>query len=694
MNQIEMDTIRRSNATAQQRSWAALCIALLFSPVASAQQPTPAATVSSGPVADRPASSTWTGGNASRYDGRFSWLLKPYKATTVPPVSLGNSDRIEQLMRAGNLYLSLNDAIALALENNIDIETQRYGTPIAEANILRAQAGGALRGVTPTVVSGPTSATALTTGSGTTGSSSTGSSSGFTTSGVQGNASTQAAQSTSSSQGALIQQTGTAIPSLDPYISGILRYSHSTTPQSNVVVTGTTAYISDQDIGTFSYNQSFLTGTTFSLGVSDVNASVNSYSTLINPSKTASLTFSFQQHLLQGFGVSVNNREIVIARNNREAADLSFKLQVITTVVAVQDLYWDLVYFLDDVKAKQQALAYNQRLYSDNKKQVEVGTMAPIEIVQAEAAVASAEQDLTISQTRVLQQETTLKSYLSRTGVASPALAAAHVIPTDRIRVPEQEQVQPIQDLTALALSSRPELAQQRISVTNAGINMKGSHAELLPTLDLVAGLNNNGLVGVPNTVPVPPSTQSGGVVVPRGTPDPFFVGGYGQLLTQLFDRNFPDYYVGVQLNIPLRNRTARADYLLDQITYRQQQLQLQSQENQVRLDVQNAIIGVQQAHVTYDAAVKARILEQQTLDAEQQKLRLGTSTVFNVIQIQRDLANSLSAEVSALDAYAKAKVELERSTGQVLTNHNISLREAFRGHVSAPPSALPPLGQ
>ncbi len=680
-----------------QRYVATLCVALLLGQVAGAQQtssqnPLPQGGTIPVGVPDRANSDVWRGGEETRYSGPFAWLLKPYRATTIAPISLGNSDRIEQLLRAGNLYLSLNDAIALALENNIDIETQRYGTPIADANLLRAQAGGALRGVTPAVTSGPSSATALTTGSGTTGSTST--SSGFTTTGVQGNASTQAAQSTSNSQGALIQQTGTAIPSLDPYISGVLRYSHSTTPQSNVVVTGTTAYITDQDIGQFSYNQSFLTGTTFSLGYSDVNATNNSYSTLINPSKTASLTFSFQQHLLQGFGVSVNNREIVTARNNREAADLSFKLQVITTVVSVQDLYWDLVYFLDDVKAKQQALAYNERLYADNKKQVEIGTLAPIEIVQAEAAVASAEQDLTISQTRVLQQETTLKSYLSRTGVASPALAAAHVIPTDRIRVPEQEQVQPIQDLTALALSARPELAQQRIAVTNAGVNMKGSHAELMPTLDLVAGLNNNGLVGVPNAVPVPPSTQSGGVVVPRGTPDPFFVGGYGQLLTQLFNRNFPDYYVGVQLNIPLRNRTARADYLLDQITYRQQQLQLQSQENQVRLDVQNAIIGIQQAHVAYDAAVKARILEQQTLDAEQKKLKLGTSTVFNVIQVQRDLANSVSAEVSALDAYAKAKVELERSTGQVLTNHNISMREAFQGHVSAAPSPLPPLGQ
>ena len=311
----------------------------------------------------------------SRYDGRFTWLLRPYRPTLIPPISLGNSDRIEQLLKGGNLYLTLNDAIALALENNIDIELQRYGTPIADANILRAQAGGALRGVSPGVVAGPGSASALPTSSVTSGTATTGTS--FTTSGVQGNAATQAAQSSSNNSGALIQQTGTAIPSLDPTISGILRYAHSTTPQSNVVVTGTTAYINDQDIGQLSLNQSFLTGTSYSLGYSDIKATNNSFSNLINPSRTASLTFSFTQHLLQGWGVSVNNREIVQARNNREAADLNFKQQVITTVVTVQDLYWDLVAFMDDVKAKQQALEYNERLYEDNKRQVQVGTLGP-----------------------------------------------------------------------------------------------------------------------------------------------------------------------------------------------------------------------------------------------------------------------------------------------------------------------------
>jgi len=630
----------------------------------------------------RPDSDVWQGGKLEHFDGHAPWLLGPYKPTLVPPLQLGNSGRMEMLLKGGNLYLSLNDAIALALENNLDVEVQRYGTPIAAANLLSAKAGGALRGVIPSVASGPSSATALTTGSGTTGPNTTSTPTTGTTAATTTSAYTV---SSSSSSPGTAQQTGAAVPDLDPYISGIAQFAHISTPESNTIVTGTSELVQTQNTGQVSYNQSFLTGTSYSLGYSDIYSSSNSYSSLINPSRTASLTFAFNQELLQGFGFAVNDRFIVQARNNIEYADLQFRLQVITTIVSVEDLYWDLVYFLDDVKAKQEALAYNQTLYTDNKKQVEVGTLAPLEIVRAEAAVASAQQDLIISQTRVLQQETTLKSYLSRTGVESPLIASAHVIATDRIRIPDQEQIQPIQDLTALALSSRPEIAEQRITVQNAKVNSQGSKSALLPTLNLFGSLGNNGLSGTPNAIVAP-----GGGVATRGTPDPFFIGGYGSLLGQLFRRDFPNYAVGLNLTIPLRNRSAQAQYILDQITVRQQQAGLQGQQNQVRLDVQNALIGVEQARAIYEAAAKARILTEQTLDAERKKLKLGASTVFNVISDERDLAAAVSAEIQAQDTYAKARVELERSTGQVLVNHNISLTEAFKGHISTAPAAVP----
>ncbi|HEY3835252.1 MAG TPA: TolC family protein, partial [Bryobacteraceae bacterium] len=298
---------------------------------------------------------------------------------------------------------------------------------------------------------------------------------------------------------------------------------------------------------------------------------------------------------------------------------------------------------------------------------------------RAEAAVASSQQDLILSQTRVLQQETILKDFLSRNGVASPTIEEAHIIPTDHITVPESEAIQPYQDLVAQALSGRPELAIARISITNAKINLRGSKAELLPTVDAIGNLSNNGLAGTVNALSATPVPTTGPLI-----------GGYGNLLSQVFDRNFPNYSLGLQVNIPIHNRTARSDYILDQVTLRQQEMNLLMAEKQVRVDVQNAIIGLQQARAIYQAAVKQRILEEQTLDAEQKKLALGASTVFNVILVQRDLATAQSAEVAALSGYSKARVQLDFATAQTLLNNNISVAEAYEGQISRPPSGVP----
>lgn len=596
-------------------------------------------------------------------------FARNYSPSQIPSINLANSDRLDALMKGGNIYLSMNDTIALALENNLDIETQRISPAIADANILRAKSGGPLRGVTPSVQTGPQSATAATAGSG-------------ANVGISSSAASQAS-SVGNTSGALIQQTGSTIPNLDPTIQGVLNLARSSTPQTSTFGTGTSSFVLNNDIGQMQYSQGFLTGTTFSAGYSDSYTKSNNLRSDFNPSRSGSLTINFTQHLLQGFGIAVNNRNIRIARNNREAADLQFKQQVIATVANVMDLYWDLVSFNDDVKSKQQSLAYNQKLYNDNRRQVEIGTMAPIEIVRAEAAVASSEQDLVLSQTRVLQQETIIKNVLSKNGVASPTLAEAHIIPTDRIRVPEEEAIEPYQDMVAQALRARPEVSSQRINIVNADINLKGSRSQLLPTLDAFGSIGNNALVGTPNPLEssIPGFTS---------VANPYFVGGYGTLFGQLFGHNFPNYSAGVQLNIPLKNRAAQADYVLDQYTKRQQELSLQKLENQVRVDVQNAIIGLAQARAVYKSAIKARILQEQTLDAEQKKLSLGASTIFQTILVQRDLANAQSAEVSALANYSKARVEIDRATGRLLANNNISLDEAFRGRVSRAPSPLP----
>ena len=639
-----------------KRTLAVVCSILLAAPILSAQDGSaPLPLTSRQPIQITAPAGAW-----SRVTGR-------YRTPDVSPIRLGNSSRLDALLRAGNLYLSLQDAIALALENNIDIEVQRYNPLIADQSVERAKAGGFARGVSTGVTAGPTSATG--TGGQT---------------GIQGNAASQAAQQ-GSQGGAFITQTGTAIPNLDPSIAGRASWGHFTTPQSSAFVTGTNFFIQRQDLSTVQYQQGFLSGTNVSLGLSSTAVTNNNRRADFNPSNTGTATLNVTQHLLQGFGPSVNNRQIRIAKNNRELSDLVFKQQVIETVSSIINLYWDLVSFNEDVRVKKQALALNEKLLSDNKKQVEIGTMAPIEIVRAEAEVARAQQDLTLSETQVLQQETIIKNVLSRVGVASPALADSRIIATDRINIPDVEAVAPVQDVMAQALHSRPELAQRRIQVENSRISLKGSKSALLPTLDAFVNLANNGLAGQPNTLPELPgfsrSPQSG-----------FFVGGFGTVLTQLFARNFPDYSVGLQFNVPLRNRQAQADVATDLLSFRQSELGLQQLENQVRVQVQNALIGLQQARARYQAAVKNRVLQEQTLDAEQKKLELGASTPYNVILVQRDLAAAQSSEVAALSAYSRARTELDRSTGQTLLTNNISVEEAYRGEISRPPSKLPVL--
>ena len=612
----------------------------------------------------------------------FSGVTHPYQWEEVAPVDLANSSRLEALLRAGKIYLSLQDAVALALENNLDIAMQRYGPLQAGASLLRAQAGGLLRGVPTAVQQATTSALSQATGG---------------AGGAGGSSALVSSTGGGSAGGTIITATGSQIPNLDPsaYFSG--SWGHRTSPQSNSFSTGTNALILRNDVVQFGVQQGFITGSTVSLGYNNSRLQTNAGRSDFNPSMTGSVSLNFTQHLLQGFGVAVNNRNIRIAKNNQQVSDLAFKQQVITTVSAIIGAYWDLVSFNENVKVKQQAMALNQKLYNDNKKQVEIGTLAPIEIVRAEAELASSQQALTQAETQLLQQETLLKNALSRTGVASPTIADARIVPTDRISVPAVEPVEPVQDLIAKALENRPEVAQTRVQIDNTKIGLKGTRAELQPSLDLVASVQNNGLAGQVNALPIPPvQGQPAGATLVRdpNSVNPFFLGGYGTVLGQLFRRNFPDYSIGFQLNIPLRNRAAKADMVLDQLSLRQQEIRQQQQVNQVRVDVRNALIAQQQASAAHQAAVKARVLQEQTLDAEQKKYTLGASTIFFVIQAQRDLTQAQSNEVAASSAYAKARVQLNMATGQTLEANNILIDEAVRGRVSRAPSPLPVLEQ
>jgi outer membrane protein len=341
------------------------------------------------------------------------------------------------------------------------------------------------------------------------------------------------------------------------------------------------------------------------------------------------------------------------------------------------------------VGVRKQAVDVAQKLYDDNQKQVEIGTLAPIEIVRAEAQLATAQQALVAAQSAVLQLEAVLKSALSRNGLASAGVMDAHVVPTDPIRIPEVEAIEPIQDLMSKALDNRPDLAQSRIQIDNAQIALTGTRNAMLPTLSAIGDMRSNALVGSQNMLTGPISSVTG-LVQNAPIADPFFVGGYGDVLKQLFGRNFPTYSVGLNLTIPLRNRAAQANIQTATLNLRQNELQVQRQINQIRVDVQNALIGIQQARAQYQAAVKGRVLQEQTLDADQKKLALGATTVYQVIQDQRDLTTAAAAEVSAQAAYATARVQLDVATGLTLPNNSVEFDEAKAGHVARAPSPLP----
>jgi outer membrane protein TolC len=476
--------------------------------------------------------------------------------------------------------------------------------------------------------------------------------------------------------------------SYDPSFTGTVNWGHTSTPLSNTVVSGLTEQIATNKVANFGITQGFVTGGSATLSYNNQNQFTNSFTNIYNPATTSSLDLSISQPLLQGFGLALNRRTIHIAENNLKAADLVFKQQVINVVANVAQLYWNLVFFNNDLDVKRRALEVSKKLLSDNTAQVEVGTLAPIAIVQAEAQVATDEQALVQSQTNVLQQETILKSALSRNGLASPAVAEARIVCTDRIRVPDVEAIEPIQDLVERALDNRPELSQSRIQIDNAKLNLQGIRNQLLPQISAVADLRNNALSGSVNDV-INPATG----LVPTHIGDPFFIGGYGTVLGQLFGRNFPNYTIGVQLNIPLRNRTAQANMITQEVNLRQNELSVQRLVNQVRVDVQTALTAVQQSRAQYQAAVRARILQEQNADAEQKKLAVGASTPYNVILMQRDLWQAEDAEVQAQAAYALARVQLDWATGMTLQKNNVVLDEAKAGRVSRAPDAIPPGG-
>ncbi|MEO8593919.1 MAG: TolC family protein [Candidatus Solibacter sp.] len=615
--------------------------------------------------------------------GFFTSLTRNYRPRTVPKISFEDSQRIDRLIRAGNLYLSLRDAIALALENSLDIEAARITPKLQQTNLQRASAGQLLRNVSNSISQGPSSASlGVLAGANSLGS--TGGSTSGSTGGVL--------------SGLNVQLAGSAIPNLDPTFFLNSQFQHQTTPLTSTFTTGTNFLVTSYKNANFGFQQGFLTGTSVSLGMGNtLGYKQNSPNNDFSPVTQGSLSFSITQNLLNGFGVKINNRAIRIAKNQLHISDLTFKQQVIATVNNVVSLYWDLVSFNDSLKVKQQTLALNTQLYNDNKRRAELGALAEIEIIQAEAEMKSSQQDVVTAETQVLQQEMILKSVLTRTGFANSVIVGARIVPTDHFDVPSLEAVIPTQDLVSEAFQKRTEIEQSQIGLEDTRINMLGTKNNLLPSLSVFANLSNSGLAGDVNALPVPITiggTAGGNTIGYRvRTPadvNSFFLGGYGTFLRQLFSRNFPNYSAGFQLNIPLRNRAAQADLITDQLNYRTQQIQDKQLQNSIKLNVINAQIALRQARSVYETAVQARRLQEQVLAGERRKYELGTSSILNVVVVQRDTTNRGLAEVDARSQYIKARSSLDTILGRTLEAQKVDIGEAANGIVTREPDMIP----
>ena len=611
--------------------------------------------------------------------GRFPWvalLLSAGLASAQPgipriesPLRFENSPRVHDLIRAGTMYLSVQDALALAIENNLDVELERYAIPAADSDLLRARGGGVVRGLNftlaevPTGVGGPLSPVLTNPAAGT--SATSGSS--VTTNALELGV-LAAPQTNFSVQGTVPQSLGTVVPTFDPAVVGQLNWTHTTTPQSNSVTTGTPALVANTTLFNAGVQQGFSTGGFASLGFNNSRESLNSLRTGYNPFTNSSLALNVTQPLLRNFGRSLNRRYIRIAGDEQKIGTLLFRQQLIATVYGVIRLYTDFVALYEDVKVKQESVKSAQKLLADVTAQVDEGTLAPVEKTRANAQVFSTQQDLVNSQGLLDEQEAILKNVLTKQGFQDPEVAAVHIIPTDMLQIPATDEVRPLQDLAAQALAMRPDLGQARLQVDISKIGIEGSKSATRPELDVVGVLQNNGLAGALN--PLQP------------TADPGLIGGYGGVLDQIFARRYPTYGIGLQFTLPIHNRIAEADLARDEIQLKQSQVRVRELENQARLEVEDALIAMRRARAASEAAAQARMLQEQSLEVEQAKFEVGASTSFFVIQYESLLAQARSTEVAAKSAYVKARTALQRALGTILDDNGISTDAALKGSI------------
>jgi outer membrane protein TolC len=607
----------------------------------------------------------------------FPHVIQPYMPQELAEPNLGNSPRIDALMRDGKVYLSIDDAIALALENNLDLDIARYNLNIAQADLLRAKSGASILGVNTGIVQntpgGGVGGLGGTVGSGTGGT-------------------TVAAGGAGTGTNGLVSSTlgiGAPITSFDPQLTGTLQLDKNDTESvsvfSPVPIVAQNTYTSN-----FGYTQGFEWGGALTGGFNNTHVTTNNPTSLLTPQLGSNFQFRFTQNLLQGFGFLPNTRFIRIAKNNREISDVAFRLQVITTVDQIENMYWDLVYAYENVRVQQESLTYAQKALEDSKRQAQVGTAPPIQVVSSQSTVATDQQNLIVAQNNLQLQQLLMKNALSRS-IEDPVLAEADVIPTSGMEVPQQETVIPMQDLINDALRHRAELVESRIDLNSRDINTKAVRNAMLPTLQAYAYYGGSGVGGDVNPlVPNCADTTSTFCFDPTKAPPPFRTSntvGYGGTLSQLVNSTAPDKGVGLSLNIPLRNRLAQSNQVRATLEYRQAQVRQHQLENQVRIEVRNAQFDVRQNRAAVQAAQSAVDLAHQTLDADQQKLKVGLTTQTAILQDAATLTTGESNLVSAKAAYEKSRIELDRATGLLLDHAGIDIGDATRGQVTHLPS-------
>jgi outer membrane protein TolC len=579
--------------------------------------------------------------------------LAPYKPSTVPPVNLTNSPRLQSLERDGKLYLALQDAIALALENNLDIAYFRYNFPTAQADLLRTKAGGQVNGVNTNIVQGTQG--------------------GFSSSGAGGGGGSSGV--TAAGAGGIVTNTlgnGASVPSFDPslFIQGFV--DHTTLTQINPIQSGVPVLKTNTIEFESGYSQAFSTGTNFSIASYGFRQTTNSIFNVLSPQITTGFNFTVNQPLLQGFGFATNQRYIHIAKKNLGLIDLGFKAQVIATISQVENIYWDLVNAYQDSQIKEHSLAYANETLSDDQKQLELQNVPAMQVMKDQSAVASAEGDLTVSKAALKLQELLIKNALTKT-VSDPALAEMPVIPLDLIGSPDPNATQPINQLIAEAEKNRPDVSEDAIAMEIAQNNLKTIKNELLPKLSLYGEFIGAGYGGQPN-----PACALGkeecSTTLPPGFPGAF---------EDTFNYSSPEYQVGFQLSVPLRNRLAKADQFRAVLDYRQRELTYEQSKKSILLDVRNSQYALQQAQARVEAAQKARDLAQKTFDIAKQEQKLGAMSTYDTLTMEQALAVSESALVVAQDAFEKAKVDIDRATGTTLDRTGVSIEDAKTGVVT-----------